>query len=52
MHSYVIKQPSGLYSRRQVSEVKLGRVRSNSGWVTLEAWPRSSPRRPSEGTLN
>ena len=29
--------PSGLYSLRQVTEVKLGRVRSNSGWVTLEA---------------
>ena len=28
---------SGLYSLRQVTEVKLGRVRSNSGWVTLEA---------------
>ena len=25
--------PSGLYSLRQVTEVKLGRVRSNSGWV-------------------
>ena len=29
--------PSGLNSSRQVTEVKLGRVRSNSGWVTLEA---------------
>ena len=29
--------PSGLYSPRQVTEVKLGRVRSNSGWVTSEA---------------
>ena len=29
--------PSGLYSLRQVTEVKLGRVRSNSGWVTSEA---------------
>ena len=28
--------PSGLYSLRQVTEVKLGRVRSNSGWVTSE----------------
>ena len=29
--------PSGLYSLRQVTEVKLGRVRSISGWVTSEA---------------
>ena len=29
--------PSGLYSLCQVTEVKLGRVRSNSGWVTSEA---------------
>ena len=29
--------PSGLYSLRQVTEVKFGRVRSNSRWVTLEA---------------
>ena len=29
--------PSGLYSLRQVTEVKLGRVRSDSGWVTKEA---------------
>ena len=29
--------PSGLYSFRQVTEVKLGRVTSNSGWVTSEA---------------
>ena len=28
--------PSGLHSLRQVTEVKLGRVRSNSGWVTSE----------------
>ena len=28
--------PSGLYSLRQVTEVKLGRVRSYSGWVTTE----------------
>ena len=28
--------PSGLNSSRQVTEVKLGRVRSNSGWVTSE----------------
>ena len=28
---------SGLCSLRQVTEVKLGRVRSNSGWVTSEA---------------
>ena len=28
--------PSGLNSFRQVTEVKLGRVRSNSGWVTSE----------------
>ena len=26
--------PSGLYSLRQVTEVKLGRVRSDFGWVT------------------
>ena len=44
--------PSGLYSLRQVTEVKLGRVRSDFGWVTSEAWHRISPRRPSEGTLN
>ena len=30
--------PSGLYSLRQVTEVKLGRVRSDFGWVTTEAW--------------
>ena len=29
-------QPSGLNSFFQVIEVKLGRVRSNSGWVTSE----------------
>ena len=29
--------PSGLYSLSQVTEVKLGRVKSNSGWVTSEA---------------
>ena len=29
--------PSGLYSLCQVTEVKLGRVRSSSGWMTLEA---------------
>ena len=29
--------PSGLYSLRQVAEVKLGRVRSDFGWVTSEA---------------
>ena len=28
--------PSGLYSLRQVTEVKLGRVRSDFGWVTSE----------------
>ena len=28
--------PSGLNSFRQVTEVKLGRVRSNSGWVTSQ----------------
>ena len=29
--------PSGLYSLRQVTEVKLGRVMSDSGWVISEA---------------
>ena len=29
--------PSGLYSLRQVAEVKLGRVRSDFRWVTTEA---------------
>ena len=29
--------PSGLNSFRQVTEVKFGRVRSNSGWVISEA---------------
>ena len=29
--------PSGLYSLRQVNEVKLGRVRSDFGWVTTAA---------------
>ena len=29
--------PNGLYTLHQVTEVKLGRVRSNSGWVTSEA---------------
>ena len=28
---------SGLYSIRQVTDVKLGRVRSDFGWVTTEA---------------
>ena len=28
--------PSGLYSLRQVTEVKLGRVRSDFEWVTSE----------------
>ena len=31
------KWPNGLSSFRQVTEVKLGQVRSNSGWVTSEA---------------
>ena len=31
------ERSSGLNSFRQVPEVKLGRVRSNSGWVTSEA---------------
>ena len=44
--------PSGLYSPRQVTEVKLGQVRSNSGWVTSKALPHSSPRYPSERMLN
>ena len=44
--------PDGLYSLRQVNEVKLGRVRSDSGWVTTETSPHNSPRRPSEGMLN
>ena len=51
--SYVRSEwPSGLYSPRQVTEVKLGRVRSDAGWVTSEVWPHNSPRRPSEVTLN
>ena len=29
--------PSGLYNFHQATEVKLGQVRSNSGWVTSEA---------------
>ena len=29
--------PSGLCSLRQMTEVKVGRERSNSGWVTSEA---------------
>ena len=29
--------PSGLYSLRQVTEVKFGRVRSDFGWVASEA---------------
>ena len=28
--------PNGFYSFRQVTEIKLGRVRSDSGWVTSE----------------
>ena len=44
--------PSGLHSLRQVTEVKLGRVRSDAGWVTSEVRSHNSPRRPSEGTLN
>ena len=52
-HSYTRSEwLSGLNSSRQVTEVKLGRVRSNSRWVTSEAWLHNSPRRPSEGTLN
>ena len=35
--------PSGLYSLRQVTEVKLGQVRSISGLVTSKAWPYFSP---------
>ena len=31
-----VSWPSGLYSLRQVTEVKLGRVRSDFGWVTAE----------------
>ena len=30
------ERPIGLYSLRQVTEVKLGRVRSDFGWVTSE----------------
>ena len=44
--------PSSLYSLRQVTELKLGQVRSNSGWVTSEAGTHNSPRHPSEWTLN
>ena len=44
--------PSDLYNLSQLTEVQLGRVRSDSGWVTSEAWPRNSPRRPWEGMLN
>ena len=29
--------PSGLYSLRQTTEVKVGRVRSDSGWMTSDA---------------
>ena len=36
----------------QMTEVKLGGVSSNSGWVTSEAWPRNSLCCPSEETLN
>ena len=43
---------SGINSFRQVTEVKLSRVRSDSGLVTSGAGPHNSPRRPSEGTLN
>ena len=28
--------PSSLFSFRQITEVKLGRVKSHSGWVTSE----------------
>ena len=44
--------PSGLYSLHQVTDIKLGRVRSYSGWLTSEAWPHNSPRCLSEGTSN
>ena len=40
VHRYFLSHgewPSGLNSSRQVTEVKLGRVRSNSEWVALEA---------------
>ena len=42
--------PSGLYSLRQVIEVKLDRVTSNSGWVASDVTSNSP--RSSEGTLN
>ena len=32
-----VEWPSGLYSVRQVTEVKPGQMRSDSGWVTSEA---------------
>ena len=32
-----VSWPSGLYSLFQISEVKVGRVSSYSGWVTSEA---------------
>ena len=35
--AFVGEWPSGLYSLRQVTEVNLGRVSFNSGWVTSEA---------------
>ena len=52
IRSFMSRRSSRLYSLRQVTEVKLGRVRSDAGWVTSEVWPHNSPRRPSEGTLN
>ena len=51
LHGYFyqrLTQSIGLYSHRQVTEVKLGQERSNSGWVTLEASPNNSPCRSSK----
>ena len=42
---------NGLNSFRQVTEVKLGRVGSNSEWVTSGARPHNATRRPSQGDV-
>ena len=51
----VCEWPDGLHSFRQVTQVKLSRVRSNSGWMTSRRHDLTThlvPHRPSEGTLN
>ena len=60
LHHMQVEWPSGWDSLRRVMKLSLiecgktpdRRVRSDSGWVTSEAWHGNSPHRPLEGTWN